>query len=416
MEEYLNSKGRHKYVIMKNSKLIFSVILLIISIKVNAQSFLSVSDVTADTIKFADNLYINVNAGSQILFSKDAEKLDLMERFTPSFSLVAGKWFSPVWGLRLGVQGYALNGFSTVDGLYVADPESGNIYGNDDPVRNNVTIRPDGSYRHYIRFINSHVDFQFSLVNLLTENMKESRWDVAPSVGLGYMRVVEYKGIPAAGIISANVGLSGTYRLSNKLDINAEVQATMMPDQFDGRIAGKLYENYCSAGLGIKYYFGKRGFKKPIPKPITIAIPEPVIREIHIRDTVYLERNAAVVENPIKEIPERTFTLSVIQFRSESANPISGQDLAISNIASFLEKNPDATIRLEGYADSRTGTEKYNYDLSQRRVRNIYNLLVNEYKIDPGRLVIKVVGGTAQPYEKLKWNRVVMAIAVVKGI
>jgi outer membrane protein OmpA-like peptidoglycan-associated protein len=381
---------------------------------INAQSYSIDNNVQGDTIMFRDNFYINVNAGSQILFSKDAGKLDFSERLTPSFSIITGKWFSPIWGLRLGVQGYGLNGFSTVNGLYIADRESGNIYGNDDPVRDYVTIRPDGSYRHYIRFVNTHIDFQFSLVNLFRDYEHESRWDIAPSAGLGYMRVMEYKGIPAAGITSVNFGLSGKYRLSNKLDINAELQATMMPDQFDGRIAGKMYEEYLSAGLGIRYYFGKRGFKKPVPKPM--PLPEPVIKEILIRDTVYIEKRVPTVESQIKELPERTFVLSAIQFRSESASPISGQDLAISNIASFLGKNPDSKIRLEGYADGRTGTEKYNYELSQRRVQNIYNILVKEYKIEPGKLEIKVVGAASQPYEKLKWNRVVMAVAVVKGI
>lgn len=350
---------------MKKSQQICSVLLLIISLNINAQSFSEVSE--ADSVKFTDNLYINASAGSQILFSTDADRLALNERLTPSFSIGAGKWFSPVWGLRLGMQGFALNGFSTVNGLYIADPESGNIYGNDDPVRDNVTIRPDGSYRHYIHYVNTHVDFQFSLANLFKGYKEESHWDVAPSAGLGYMRVMEYKGIPAAGIISVNLGLTGKYRFNNKIDVNVELQATMMPDQFDGRIAGKMYEQYCSAGAGVTYYFGKRGFRKPV-EPKAIIPAEPVIREILVRDTVYLEKNAPVMV-PVKEIKERTFILSVIQFRSESANPMSGQDLAISNIASFLEKNPDALIRLEGYADNRTGTEKYNLDLSQRRDR-----------------------------------------------
>jgi outer membrane protein OmpA-like peptidoglycan-associated protein len=399
---------------MKNSRQVCSVLLLILSLNINAQSFSNDSSVIADTVKFTDNLYINANAGSQVLFSKDVGKLGFSKRFTPSFSIFAGKWFTPVWGLRLGVQGYALNGFSTVEGLYIADPESGTVYGNDDPVRDNVTIRPDGSYRHYIRFVNTHVDFQFSLVNLLRGYKEDSRWDVAPSAGLGYMRVMEYKGIPAANIVSANAGLSGKYRLTDKLDINVELQATIMPDQFDGRIGGNMYEAYSSAGAGITYYFGKRGFKKPAA-PKYIAVPEQVIREIIIRDTVYIEKKNEVAENQVREIPDRTFILSVIQFRSESANPISGQDLAIGNIAAFLEKNPDARIRLEGYADNRTGTEKYNYELSQRRVKNVYNFLVKEYNVDPSRVEVRVVGTSAQPYEKLKWNRVVIAVAIVKG-
>lgn len=96
------------------------------------------------------NWYLEAGAGAQVLFSKDASSLNFGDRITPSFSLTGGKWFSEYWGLRLQLQGYSFNGYSTVNGIYLGNPlHGGLIYGPHDPVRNEVTIRPDGSYRHF---------------------------------------------------------------------------------------------------------------------------------------------------------------------------------------------------------------------------------------------------------------------------
>jgi len=406
---------------MRDIKNLWFILLLIIPLNAKAQSTsdkeASENNIVCDTNSFKDNLYIETNLGSQLLFSKDAGNLTVKQRFTPSFSVTGGKWFSPFWGLRLQMQGYSLNGFSTVDGLYIADPVSGTIYGNDDPVRDEVTIRPDGSYRHFIHYLNMHADFQFSLLNLFRSYNDQRQLDIIPSLGLGYMQVMEYKGIPKAGIISTNFGLMGKYHLNKKLDINIELASTIMPDQFDGRIAGNKYEAYCSAGVGITYYFRNRGFKKATPAQTAGSLP-PVVKEIVIRDTVFISKPAiesetikAPAATTTPEPPVRTFNLSIIQFRSESANPAHGQDLSIRNIAGFLEQNPTAKICLEGYADNKTGSESYNLDLAGRRAKAIFDLLTKKYNADPNRLEIKVIGDSNQPFEKSSWNRVVIAVA-----
>ena len=62
-------------------------------------------------------------------------------------SIGAGKWFSPYWGARLQVKGYSLHGFTNVYGNFIGDPLEGfgGAFGNDDPVRDHVTINAAGS-------------------------------------------------------------------------------------------------------------------------------------------------------------------------------------------------------------------------------------------------------------------------------
>lgn len=244
---------------------------------------------------FSENLYIGVTGGTQILFSKDADNLAFTERFTPLFSLALGKWFSPFWGARLQSQAYSLNGFSTVDGIYLADPQNGTIYGNNDPVRDFVIIRPDGSYRYFLRYINVKLDFQLSLLNLIYGYRDTRRIDIVPALGLGYMHVFDYKGIPNTNTISANFGLMAKYHLNNHFDIDIEMQSSILPDHFDGRIAGNKYENYSSASIGITYYFKNRGFKPKVCPPNI-----PIVKVVKETDTLY--QVVYKVDTVIKEI------------------------------------------------------------------------------------------------------------------
>lgn len=351
------------------------------------------------------NWYIEIGGGVQTLFSKDANKLAFGKRVTPSVSFTGGKWFSPYWGARLQLQGFSYHGFSTTDGVYLGDPLNNNfIYGLNDPVRNHVSIRPDGSYRHYLRYMNLHADFQVALLNLIVGEDEQRKWEVIPAVGLGYMHLFPYKGTPKNNVLSANFSLMGKYRLTKDFDINLEVQTAVMPDQFDGRIAGKLYENSCAVTLGVTYHFKKRGFSK---KTVDY-VPKEVIRTV--RDTVTVTKEIKVEVE--KEVFNQPFTLAVIRFGIDSYTPRQEQDINYVNVVRYLNANPRAKIRLDGYADQQTGIPDYNLKLSIKRAATVRQILIDKYGIDKDRVQAQGIGSNGQPYEKNNWNRVVVVTAI----
>lgn len=347
----------------------------------------------------ASNWYLEAGAGAQILFSKDATMLSFGKRITPSLSLTGGKWFSKYWGLRLQLQGYEFNGYSTTDGIYLSDPlHGGLIYGPNDPVRNAVTIHPDGSYRHYLRYMNLHADFQFSLLNLLGRGGENCKWDVIPAVGMGYMRLFPYKGTSGNNALTANFSVMGKYRLTKDFDLNLEVQTALMPDQFDGRIAGRLYENNCAVTLGVTYHFKKRGFK-----PRVQYVPQEVVRIV--KDTVTVTKEVRVEVE--KENVNQPFTLTSIRFNLNKYVPQRNQEMQYVNIVNYLKQNPRAKIRLDGYADP-TGTAEYNLHLSMKRAVWVRDILMQEYGVPGNRIQAQGIGVNGQPYEKGAWNRVVL--------
>lgn len=351
-----------------------------------------------------NNWYIEANAGAQALFSTDASRLLPKDRISSYFALTGGKWITESFGFRLRVEGYAGRAYSEAYGLFLDDPVSFNVWGNNDPRRQHVEIMPDGSYRRNIRYINSHADVQVSLFNLFDLRPKD-RWDMILSAGLGYYRLIAFKGNSGLNSVSTNFGIMAKYRLNRNIDINLEAGTAIMPDQFDGRVTGKMFENTLAVSAGITYKFNRRGFKKH-------RVPVEVIKEVEkiIRDTVYTVKEV-VVE---KEKPEKQFILATITFKIDQHNPVSGQQTAFENIVKYAESHPDAIIRLDGYADAETGTPDYNLQLSTKRAATVRSILINKYNIEQSRIQAQGIGMNAQPYSENKFNRAVVATIIEK--
>lgn len=364
------------------------------------------------------NWYIEIGGGAQILFSKDASMLEFGDRITPSLSLTGGKWFSPFWGVRLQAQGFSYNGFSTANSIYVKNPSgNGPVYTDNDPVYNHVNIRPDGNYRYYLRYMNLHADFQVSLINLICGYKNTHKWDVIPAVGFGYMHTFPYKGTEKVNSISTNFSLMGKYKLPKGFDINLEAQTALMPDRFDGRLNGKPHENNFSVTIGITYNFKRKGkaapriymqekdLKESLRNIVQEELDKRTIKEV---DTVIVRHET--VKEVVKTTPTEPFTLAAIRFNSDQSEPIKGQDIALTNLANYLEKHPNAKFRIEGYADKQTGTPDYNLKLSMKRAMYIRNMLIDKYRIDKSRIEVQGIGTNSQPYETRASNRVALVI------
>ena len=80
----------------------------------------------------------------------------------------------------------------------------------------------------------------------------------------------------------------------------------------------------------------------------------------------------------------------------------------VYNVAEWLKENPKQNIVIKGYADEQTGTSDYNMALSRQRAQNVYDVLVDEYGINPNRLSIQAEGSDSQVYETNDWNRIVI--------
>ncbi len=369
--------------------------------------------------RWENNWYIEAGGGAQILFSKNAGLLDVGDRFNPSVSLTVGRWFSPYWGIRVQAQGYQMNGLAVADGSNWGDP-----------VRGHVDVLPNGNYPYYTRYMNIHADAQVSLANLIGGYDPDRKWDVMPALGIGYVHAFPYKGSCKRNTYAGMLSVMAKWRLPKGVDLNLEVGGAIMPDKFDGRDVGYPDGNI-GATLGLTYNIPKIQGKRrkartsPAATPATVLWDADQLRAI-IREELERNANAAPRDTVyiVKETPQPAsrdeakaaantpFTLSTILFQLGADTPKEGQEMAYVNIARYMETYPDARIRLDGYADSRTGSERVNLYLSMRRAVNVRDILVNDYGIDSSRIEAQGIGVNAQPYEENDWNRVVIVTVI----
>lgn len=399
---------------MDNNKLLMTILLAAAALPALAQGD---STEAKGKTRWENNWYIEAGGGAQILFSKNAGLLDFGDRITPSVSLTVGRWFSPYWGIRVQAQGYQMNG------LAVADGSNWN-----DPVRGHVDVLPNGNYPYYTRYMNLHADAQISLANLIGGYDLGRKWDVIPALGIGYVHAFPYKGSCKRNTYAGMLSVMAKWRLPKGVDLNLEVGGAIMPDKFDGRDVGYPDGNI-GATIGITYNIPKLlPRQKKAHKPHAYAAQTVIWDEDRLRtiineelakvhdaqkDTVYVVREVQTEQGGTSETAAGVpFTLSSIVYELGKDTPKTGQEIYMENIARYMEAHPHVRLRLDGYADNKTGSERVNLYLSMRRATNLRNILINDYGISGNRIEAQGMGINAQPYDKDEWNRVVIVTVI----
>lgn len=119
------------------------------------------------------------------------------------------------------------------------------------------------------------------------------------------------------------------------------------------------------------------------------------------------ECNRRERENPLINISDWKVTIHFYRNSSkmerETANEIN-----IENVRDFLEKNPNACIVMDGYADIKTGSSEYNFKLASRRIHSVAAKLLQSPYISQNQIKVNVIGDKKQMYVENKWNRCVI--------
>ena len=378
---------------------------------------------SADTTRYTGlsrceaNWFVEMNVGGNVSFSKDSRLNYGAKNLMPNISVSGGKWFSPFVGTRLQLQGYGTAAGSTTVGMYLADPLPGGGFGNNDPVREHVTIRPDGSYTYPVYFLNIHADVMLSVMSLVNRGMgAQDRWDVIPAVGVGYMHVFSKDGVPASDVLTASFSVMGKYRVLPFLDVNVEVQSILMPDMYEGRLTGSVVDNMFTFNVGVTYNINGRDFSGKSRNPQRRAKADKQRVYYPVQDTALLRKMDDLDRRVVALAQQNEGGMVVIQggdlstselqgksigtilYRIGSARPSSSPKPQLENVVAMLEAFPEARVCVEGYADGKTGTEDRNLELSEQRVAHVRELLMKDYGIPADKIETKAFGASVSPY------------------
>ncbi len=70
----------------------------------------------------------------------------------------------------------------------------------------------------------------------------------------------------------------------------------------------------------------------------------------------------------------------------------------LESVAQMIKSTPEKKYTIYGYADKQTGSEERNVQLAQERMKNVYDMLVNQYGVDSSQLVREAKGGVDVMY------------------
>ena len=398
---------------MKKILSIFVCILCILPLSAqtvdSAQTY-TFDQISPDTVtglrhyKRADNWFISLQGGGNLSMSENVRPRDIKDALGWSAALSIGKYFSPQVGARIQAAFLFQHGLANKEAK-AAYPQ---YYG-------------DGIYD--FKNVNADSDALFNLNNIFSQFKESRRFDVVGVFGIGINSVFDlekdklnrwatapapYRVYTKNGTyLAMRAGFQFNYQIANAWDLGLELTMNATNDKYNGIIYDDKYDGYVNAMLGLTYHlkdhFGDRRFKY---RRLT-DYDEWESLNNRINDARAALDGIKPVTSTVA-IQERFLDMT-INFFIDKYDITDIQKKNVEAVANFLKTRDDINLIVTGYADVQTAYPEYNLRLSQRRAQAVYDMLVNEFGVDPSRLSMDYKGDTIQPYMlKNEWNRVVV--------
>lgn len=343
---------------------------------------------------FWDNWFIGAGASANAYIGPQDQHANFLDRLTVNPQLFVGKWFNPYLGARGMVQGGKLHTFN----------------GNEAQKMFSTT------------YFNAHADVMFNATNYFCKYNESRVYNFIPTVGVGWAhgdwnnKLLKKKGPDA---VTFNASLLNTFRITERLSFYAEVGGALITNDFDkGPKSSKRWNGILTGGAGLTLKIGKVGFSEAVlmdQKLIDDLNGE--INRLKSENSDLRNRKPAPAPAPAPCPPapaptvEKSYVPNVVFFRIGSAVIDNNQAISIYNTAEYLKANPNAKVKIVGYADKQTGTAAFNMKLSEKRAKTVAKALIEKYNISSSRVSTEWKGSTEQPYKENAWNRVAIFFA-----
>lgn len=292
-----------------------------------------------------DNWFASVQAGTSTFLGAPKGCGDFYDKtkYTMVFSL--GKWHSRFFGTRVVFQGFQFA----------------------------------NSNKESVGYQNFHGDLMLNVSSFYrTTYSPLPKWNIVPYIGAGFIRNSDLNNKPFA----ISYGLMGSYRMSRRLSLSAEIGGTSTFQTFDGVGKDKHFgDNLLHASIGLTVGIGKLGWEKKASKHVDVLPVQEVtdLTPFPRNDYEGLRRLRERMNTGETTVDERLAKFDapiLFFFKINSTELIDKQQLVnISEIAGAV-KEFDLDLRIIGAADSKTGTPKGNRKLSVRRAKYIAKLLM----------------------------------------
>lgn len=173
------------------------------------------------------NWFLSISSGASTFVGSPLGCADLFDRIEPALSISGGKWFTPAIAGRVSFQGVKLK----------------------------------NSLLHEQSYKSVHVDFLWNVLSHHYNTRDQPKWKIIPYAGLGIIHNEDNGNSPFA----FSYGVTGQYRLSQRIHLNMELGGTTTFKDFDGRGASNRFgDNLMSLTAGLSFSIGKVSWKRVV--------------------------------------------------------------------------------------------------------------------------------------------------------
>lgn len=354
---------------------------------------------------FTPHWYLQAQVGGQYTLGE----LSFKDLISPNAQLGVGYQFNKVIGAR-----FALNSWQSKAGQTTWKMAAQPVNNGFDAAETQMVNKWKWNY------IAPMIDATFNLTNLFCEYNPNRLVTVGVFGGIGanigfgndeanesvIAENLEYLWDGSKIRFAARAGANVDFRLSDKVSLGVELQATTLNDHYNSKRAGNA-DWYFNALAGIKYNFGKtyttrkvepvapvervieRIVEKPVPAPVTEKVEKPCCEK--------------------KAEPRETLRRDI--FFTISSNVISSTEAKkVDDIVAYMKKYPEAKVTVTGYADKGTGNNTINDRIAAKRAKIVVDELVRK-GISRDRITSASKGSRVQPFADNVKNRVSICIA-----
>ena len=436
-----------------------------------SQSFTPVNELFRDTLKVSekkainttfiknrpqDNWFLSLYGGAAMLQSEESRYRNLADQINfPTVGFALGKWWTPVWGLRLSataakLTGFAINGnegnpdqpyyfmgswmngkwysngegSSGIQNSYTSGttPSGAQLIANRYLNLNKPIVTPEGTgYTYDVTYAAASLDLMLNLKNYFGRYNPKAFFNPVVYAGLGMAHTFQEgnkgtsdgmsDGRTAVNSVMGKAGFQLNFRLCSSVDFFLDGHTLILPECFDRRVGDNQTQDLVvNAMVGFTFKFNEKYFYEPrIPQQIAY-VPPAIYRDERLKPIEELNRQPEPPARGISEIIEHLRV--VVYFIIDKWEVRQSEMYKLDEIAKFMNKYPQVRVTIQGYADVQTAYPAYNMKLSDKRAKEVARILATKYGIDESRLRIQHFGDTVQPFDVNELNRAVIAFDI----
>ena len=315
--------------------------------------------------RMQDNWFITGEIGGDVYASKYWSARKFSDRFMPAAGIYVGKWFSPVFGARVGLNYLTLKGMS--NGVYTGSRPWDH--------------RTDGYIKTKYYELGPQADLMVNLTNWWCGYNPNRVYNAIVYGGAGTYATFLSKDFKRGDnwIFDLRAGLLNQFRVSKHFQLGLDLRVTAVAGLQNNKSTNPKY--YAGqAYLTLTYNFNNTTWNAPVvpvyPEPENCDALRARLAAADARITDLERQLKECLSRPVETVEVLKAPLATVYYPIGVSRLSRENQRVVKAIAYVMQQNPDKKYLLTGWADNYTGTDAINIRLRQNRVDGVKNLLV----------------------------------------